>query len=124
MSQMQWTYVDDFGRRHKVGLYHGNRTGHLMVFCNSRVIVIDFHVLSDKKYSFLINDELCDLHVERKQDRFAYSFEIDKKANTPGNQRRRARNRKHLWQSLVVMAILLLVIALATFLLLNGNEYF
>jgi len=124
MSQMQWTYVDDYGQRHKVGLYHGNRTGHLMVYCNQKVIVIDFHVLSDKKYSFLINDELCDLQVERKNDRFAYSLEIDGKANTPGNRRRRARNRKDLIQALTVMAILLLIIALATFLMLNGNKYF
>ena len=124
MGQIQWIYVDDYGRRHKVGLYHGDRSGHLMIHCNSRVIVIDFNVFSDKKYSFLINDDLWDVHVERKKNRFAYAFEIDKSADTPGNRRRRARNKRQLVMSLVVMAVLLCIIALTTFLMLGGIKYF
>lgn len=121
---MQWTYIDDYGRRYRVGLYHGDRSGHLMVYCNSRVLVIDFNVLTDKKYSFLINDDLLDLHVERQNNKFAYAFEVDKKANTPGNRRRRKLSKRHLVQSLLFAAALILALAVVAFFMLGGMQYF
>ena len=58
MSQMSWTYIADDGARYDVGLFHGDSTGHLLVYCNARIVVIDFSVLASKNYSFFINDEL------------------------------------------------------------------
>jgi hypothetical protein len=124
MSQMQWTYIDDFGRRYRVGLYHG-KTGHLLIHCNARVLVIDFNVLASKKYTFFINHELCDVHVERNADhRFAYGFEIDRKTPTPWNDKRRAWERTNLVRSLLFTALLITTIVAAAFLMLNGNQYF
>ena len=120
---MHWTYLDDRGGRHRVGLYHGSQSGHVMVLCNGRVIVIDFNVLDTKKYSFLINDELCDLHLERQNGRFAYGLEINKQADTPANQRRRRRDRSHLIQSLLIAAVMFAVIGTSVFFML-GKGYF
>ncbi len=53
MSQITWTYVDDDGYSHKVGLFHGDNSGHLLVYCNTRIVVIDFGVMASKNYSFL-----------------------------------------------------------------------
>ena len=94
-----------------------------MVLCNGRVIVIDFNVLDTKKYSFLINDELCDLHLERQNGRFAYGLEINKQADTPANQRRRRRDRSHLIQSLLIAAVMFAVIGTSVFFML-GKGYF
>ncbi|MDX1476473.1 MAG: hypothetical protein R3301_02165 [Saprospiraceae bacterium] len=122
---MKWTYVDDYGRRFNVGLFHGDRTGHLMIYCNTRILVIDFNVLETKKYSFFINDELCDIHVERRaDDRFAYGFKFDHKTATPRNKLRKRHERKSLIRSLWLVAALVLVVGIAAFLLLGGIEYF
>ena len=121
---MKWTYLDDYGRRYNVGLYHGSETGHLLIHCNGRVVVIDFNVLSTKKYSFLINDELCDVHVEQKDGRFAYGLEIDRKANTPGNRRRRKQERSNIVKGVLMVAAFLLVVAASAFFMLMGKGYF
>ncbi len=113
MSQIRWTYVDDYGRRYKVGLYHGDRSGHLMIYCNSRILVIDFHVRDTKKYSFFINDELFDIHVERKDGKFGYGFEIDNQTRTPRNIRRAQIDRSNLWTSLAVIVIFIAIIVAA-----------
>ncbi len=121
---MKWTYLDDFGGRYHVGLYHGNRTGHLLIYCNGRVVVIDFNVLKTKKYSFLISDDLCDLHVEQSEGRFAYGLEINHEVDTPANRRRRKHERKGMFQGILVIAGMFIIIGVSVFLLLGGNGYF
>lgn len=96
MSQISWTYVDDYSRKHKVGLYHGDRSGHVLIHCNTKIVVIDFHVRETKKYTFYINDELFDVHLEQKNGKFAYSFEIDERTRTPRNLRRWKNNRSEV----------------------------
>lgn len=115
MSQMTWTYVDDYGTSHKVGLFHGDHSGHLLIYCNTRILVIDFNVLQDKKYSFFINDELFDIHIERKDDIFSYGIEIDRKADTPRNARRRQRERTHLIQLVGIILALIAFISLMVY---------
>lgn len=112
---MRWTYVDDYLRKYHVGLYHGNHSGHLMIHCNTRIVVIDFHVKETKKYTFYINDELFDIHVERQNGRFAYSLEIDEETETPRNIRRKKRNRADRIKSFAVASIIILLITTLVF---------
>ena len=114
---MQWTVIDDYGYRHKVGLYHGNRSGHLMVYCNMRVLLIDFNVLNTKKYTFFINDELCDLHIQKENGHFAYGLEIDRKTATPKNIRRKATERANITKALIVLFAVFIVITTIVFFL-------
>lgn len=116
MSQIRWTYVDDYRRKYHVGLYHGDRTGHLVIHCNSRILVIDFHVRDTKKYSFFINDELFDVHVERQNGKFAYSFEIDEHTRTPRNLRRKKVNRSELIKTVALALSVVAALALVFFL--------
>lgn len=115
MAQFNWTYVSDTGRQHIVGLFHGERTGHLLVHCNSRILLIDFHVLQSKDYSFFIDEELFNLHLERKDNRFFYNFEINKEADTPKNRERRKTERKHLKHGLALLGLMALFVALIFF---------
>ena len=113
MSQMTWTHIADDGSLHKVGLFHGNNTGHVLVYCNARIVVIDFNVLTSRKYSFFINDQLFDLNIEEKDGKFSYGFASDQEADTPYNQARRKVERKQLhavlWLALVFLVLILLV---------------
>jgi hypothetical protein len=97
------------------GLYHGDRTGHVMVHCNMRVVQIDFSVKDTKMYSFFIEDELCELILEKKDGVFGYEFRVNKKADTPRNRVRRVKDgqmRKYL--ALMVGGIVL-VLTIAVF---------
>ncbi len=115
MAQMNWVFLDDFGGRHRVGLYHGDRTGHVMVHCNMRVVQIDFSVKDTKMYSFFIEDELCELILEKKDGVFGYEFRVNKKVDTPRNRVRRvAEGQVRKYMALLVGGIVL-VLALAFF---------
>jgi hypothetical protein len=122
MSQMTWTYIGDDGSRYKVGLFHGDNTGHLLVYCNARVVVIDFNVQSSRNYSFFINDELCDLAVEEKEGKFLYGFKVDKITNTPRNLGRRKLIRSEVKQSLWIGIIFILVIILVAYFVFRFNS--
>ncbi|MCB0654428.1 MAG: hypothetical protein KDC85_24320 [Saprospiraceae bacterium] len=93
MAQFRWSYLSPQGKRHIVGIFHGERTGHLMIYVNSKVVQIDFKVFEDKLYSFFIDEELCEVSVEKKGERFSYEFKLNKDADTPLNRRRKAFNR-------------------------------
>jgi hypothetical protein len=121
MSQFTWTYIDDDGLQHTVGLFHGDATGHLLIYCNTRIVVIDFCVTTSKNYSFFINDELCDIAVEEKEGKFLYGFRVDEITDTPRNRGRRKMIREEHRQTLLLSLAFLLVLAVVVFLVLKYN---
>jgi hypothetical protein len=121
MSQFTWTYIDDAGYRHRVGLFHGDSTGHLMIYCNTRIVVIDFSVTTSKNYSFFINDELCDIAVEEKEGKFAYGFKIDEVTDTPRNRGRRKMIREENRQVLLLALSFLVLVTVTVILVLHYN---
>lgn len=110
MAQFGWVYLNN-GNRHRVGLYHGDDTGHLVIHCNMRVVQIDFSVKETTTYSFMIDDELCEVLLFKEPDgRFTYDFKVNTTANTPGNQVRRIvarQNRRYMWVLVSGLVLLL-----------------
>jgi len=125
MNQLNWTYLSDNGTRHAIGMMHGPKSGHLLVHCNSKIMLIDFSILEEKSYSFFIEEELCELFIAKEGDEFTYRFETNAKVNTPLNQARKKQDRKHLYQSLAFMGAVLLVVIIAasTVLYLNKDQH-
>ena len=64
MNQYQWTFLDNERRRHNVGIAHSPKSGHLVVYCDARVVLIEFRVLAARTFPFFIEEELCKLSVE------------------------------------------------------------
>ena len=114
MAQLNWTYVSDTGRKFNVGIYHGSKTGHLVVYCNLRVVMIDFNVLDTKTYPLFLDDELCELTIEKKGNQFRYGFDINRKADTPRNRQRKTVEKKHWRQTLFFFGAMGVIIALFT----------
>lgn len=112
LAQFNWTYLADAGRQYNVGLFHGDKTGHLLVYLNAKIIIIDFQVLETKSYSFFIEEELCKIEVERQGERFAYGFKINEEVDTPRNRERKktekANYRKGYWLAGLFFAIMLI----------------
>lgn len=115
MAQINWVFLDDFGGRHKVGLYHGDRSGHVMIHCNMKVMQIDFSVKDSKMYSFFIEDELIEVILEKKNGVFGYEFRVNKKVDTPRNRIRRVQEGNTRKYMAVMVGGLLLVLAIAFF---------
>jgi len=114
MNQCSWTYVDDAGKPHRIGLAHGATSGHLLIHINARVALIDFNVLDTASYSLFINEELFNIGIEKKGEDFRYAFEIDRKADTPRNRKLKEQEKKHWLQTLAVVGGVLLAVVLFT----------
>lgn len=95
MAQTGWVWVDNKGNKYRVGIYHGDQSGHVAIHCNLRIVQIDFSVQDSRTYTFFIDEELCEIRLEKhKNGRFSYDFQINKTANTPRNQIRKADERQ------------------------------
>lgn len=115
MAQVGWVFLDDRGGRHRVGLYHGDNSGHVLIHCNMRVVEIDFSVNESKTYSFFIEDEFCEVRLEKGKEGFSYDFQVNKKIDTPRNQERRIVDRRNFRYLLMLAAGLVVIIATILF---------
>ncbi len=122
MNRFNWTYVADKGVKHHVGLMHGVESGHLLVYCDAKIILIDFEILDDKTYSFFIDEQLCEISIELIKDQFYYSFEINKTADTPRNNLRKKIERRHLVQGLTLIGSVLLLSIFFSLIIINWND--
>ena len=107
MSQLDWTYVDDYGEKYEVGIHHVAPKGHVVVNCNNKIMIIDFNVLRTKTYSFFLGPELCELNVRREKENFSYGLTINEEADTPLNQLRRKYRKRDLFWTLLIFSMLL-----------------
>ncbi len=112
MNKFNWTYLDDTGKRHYIGLMHGAQSGNLLVYCNTNIVLIDFHVFDTANYTFFIDEELCEVAIERKGNQFYYGFKTDKEVDTPLNRARKKIEKKHLLQSLAFLGSILVMVGL------------
>jgi Fas apoptotic inhibitory molecule (FAIM1) len=115
LAQAIWQFVSNTGHKHKIGLYHGDSTGHLLIYCDSKVVKIDFSVQKPEEYSFFIDDEFCKITLYQEPNgSFTYGFDVDKQTDTPLNQVRKLdlrKNNKLLW----AMGVSIVVIIAAFF---------
>jgi len=77
MSESRWTYYDPLQGTQTLGLYHGQDSGNVVIYHNSHVVLVDFMVHQTKSYSFMVNEHLFNLKVEKDNDRFDYLFEAE-----------------------------------------------
>jgi len=115
MSQLTWTVLDDVGGKFHVGIYHGEFSGHLMVYCDWKIIIVDFNVLETKSYSFYLGQEFCHLDVLKTEKGFKYALQKDNKAKTPLNIARKQADRRDSIKSILVIGCIFLVLVIVYF---------
>ncbi len=111
MNHYTWTYIGDAGRNYRVGLLHSPKSGHLLIYIGSKIVQIDFKVFDSKAYTFFIEEELVHINLERRGGEMYFTFNIDKKTDTPRNRFRQALERKYFYHSLIFLAVLGLLVA-------------
>lgn len=108
MNRQTWTFLDDQNRRRKVNLFHSPRDGKLLIQVDGETVVATVHAKEAGRWSFLIEEELCDIIVVRRGLEFLYGFEINRKAPTARNRIIRQRERRDLWLPLGIFLVCLL----------------
>ncbi len=81
MAQARWTYLGN-GRKNEIGIYHGDESGHVLIYCNQNVVAIDFNMKDSKTYSFMVGYRLLELHIKKTGDQFEYELD-DKDTKMP-----------------------------------------
>lgn len=116
MSQLTWTVLDDVGGKFHVGIYHGETTGHLVVYCNWKIIIVDFNVLESKSYSFYLGQEFCHLDISKAGEGFRYALKKDNDAKTPLNlARKKANRRDSIKSAMLIVSLIFLVVVIVYF---------
>jgi hypothetical protein len=98
MPQQSWTYLNKIGQQFDIGLYHGLKSGHVIVYCNKSIVLIDFTIKETKKYSFFIGEEFLELDLEKNEklnQKFEYSLKINHDFLTPYNRILKKINKKN-----------------------------
>ncbi len=53
-------------------MYHGEESGHLIIFVNGEIIQISFKQLETKNYTFMIENQLIELGISEENGQFSY----------------------------------------------------
>jgi hypothetical protein len=114
MAQHAWSITGHYGNTYKLGLFHGEKTHHVVVHCNNSVVAIDFGVKESKTYSVFLDQQLCEVSISHTGgDNFVYDCRINHDVETPLNLQRkqqRAEEQRSEKIRLIAAAGLILVI--------------
>lgn len=121
MSQLSWTLLDDFGQKFEIGLYHGNSSRHVLIHVNRKPIVIDFNIRENKKYSFYVGYEMCELEIIKNLDNYSYSFITNRDIDTPLNKVRKEVSRKYFYFIIIMSVVIMTSILILRFLLSSNS---
>ncbi len=114
--QYTWTYTDPLNTIYNIGLYHGLDTGHVMVYCNDSIVIIDFSILEQKKYSFYVGEEFFELYLNKNEDAsFSYELKINNTVNTPLNKQRNAEQKNYNTLALVLGIAFIVIIGITIY---------
>lgn len=118
MPQYSWNITGHRGNHYKLGLFHGDKTQHVVLHCNDKVVQIDFEVRESKTYTVFLDHELCEVSIDHTGgDQYDYSCRINHDAQTPLNKLRKSQrdNQSRMERTRVMVAasaVLLLVLFL------------
>ncbi|MBB4079432.1 hypothetical protein GGR28_002052 [Lewinella aquimaris] len=98
-----------------MGLFHGDKTQHVVLHCNDRVVQIDFEVRESRTYSVFLDQELCEVSIDHTGgDRYDYTCRINHDAQTPLNELRKShrdsQNRLEKTRIIAAGCVVLLIV--------------
>ncbi len=107
-----WTIAGNHNHRFIVRLMHSTDSGNLLLYCNKDLLYFDTNVVNSSKYSFFLDEELCEVHLDRQGGFFHYSFQINKNVATEHNNIRKSMDKKYKKQMYYFFAGLAVIVFL------------
>jgi len=114
MAQLNWKYYSLTGIPYTIDMYHGDDSGHLIIFVNSEIVTINFNQKETKTYNFYIENQLVELEIDNSEGTYNYTL-------TPQKLDQEISKEKtfdhHFWIPLIIifLAINLLLIIILSF---------
>lgn len=115
--------IANSGQRYRIGIYHGDHTGHVVVHAEGKVVITDFGVWDSRTYTFFVEDDLCEVVISKKKEHtYTYSCQINYEANTPLNAQRKQHARQN-WRLgfLFAAAIICFAVIVAAYFFLHPS---
>ncbi|MDZ4678856.1 MAG: hypothetical protein SH848_18470 [Saprospiraceae bacterium] len=122
MAQMAWKYVSSEGKTYYVGLFHSEADGNLVIYCGTNILHIDFNVLQASTFSFMIDDDLCEVVLEPAKKGFSYQFFANREKEAERTAQRKLLDRKHLKQTLLFGVGFFLIVLVAAFFMIGQYQ--
>ena len=121
MPQYSWNITGHQGTSYKLGLFHGDKTQHVVLHCNDRVVQIDFGVRESRTYSVFLDHELCEVSIDHTGgNSYDYSCRINHEVQTPLNKLRKSHRDSQSRMERTRMVVAACVVMLVVFFLLSG----
>ena len=83
-------------------MYHGDDSGHLILFVNAEIILIDFNKKTEHTYSFYIENQLIKFEIKEKDDEYEY---IVTPQPLPPYRPEEKYFDKHFWIPLIILIL-------------------
>jgi len=108
VAQRTWLYKTPKGAVFEIGLYHGDKSGHLLLYVGNEIVKIEFSVKDTQQYTFMLDDELFKVLViqGRGFDYKLYNESQDQEIPLIGKT---GRNKQYVLMMSLVIALLILV---------------
>jgi len=87
-----------------IEMYHGEESGHLIIFVNGDIIQIEFNQKEAKSYNFLIENQLIELAIQSENG--SYSYEVTPQ-RPPAVEDVEKTFDKHFWIPLIFFLVIL-----------------
>lgn len=100
MAQTGWKFTSSEGKAYYVGLFHGEESGHLLIYCGPNIMHMDFSVLQGGTYTFLIDDDLCEVVIEPAHSGFSYQFFANREKEAERKELRQKTDSKYRRQTI------------------------
>lgn len=77
MAQKIWKINPDSPLQRIVGIYHGEESGHLVIYVDQSILCIKFEQKENKSYSFYLDNLLYEVKMEcNENEENSYSYEL------------------------------------------------
>lgn len=114
--QAFWEYTNKHQYTYLVGLYHGDKSNHVIIYCNNSIIKIDFNIMYTISYNFMLDDELFSLKIDIQNETPNYVLtHLDHNEIIP----QLSQNTKKLNKKDLILITLIVTFALLFFLLMT-----
>lgn len=115
MAQRTWLYKTPDGIVFEIGLYHGDKSGHLLLYVGNEIIKIDFGVKEAREFSFMLDNELFKMAISCG-DEFDYKLYNETKNEEIPLMGKVVRNKRYI--------LLMVLVVFGVILVLTGIVYF
>ena len=112
MNKQRWVYIGEGGSRSTIGIIHNTSKGQFMIYCNKKIVQVEFKLYESKEFSFFLDEELCKIFVIKEGNAYRYEFSLDMKTETPLNLERKRIERSNVKKSFIGIAVALLVVSM------------